>query len=216
MTRDIAASSRALIESGFEFQYPGYREGLPPSIDALGPLRTQTKPSILDRRGVFVALSVLAIGAFLAENRFTFPLSVPYMRNLAAGAAILDMRPGYTPDAAYQLFDALGRPGRDAYLTLLWTVDLLLPALFGGFLSAAIRCGAFRSWSRVPLLGAACDYAENFTITLLLLRYPEHRPVGVYVAATLTCVKQALYASGVLLSVAGVLTRFLRIKSRHA
>ena len=159
------------------------------------------------RRGVFAVLFALAIGAFFAENLLYFPLSVPYMKELAAGAPLLDMRPGYTPEAAYHLFDVLGQSGRGAYLKLVWTIDLLLPALFGVFLSSAIRRGAFRAWQSVPLLAAACDYAENITITILLLRYPVQEAGLVQLASLFTVVKLVLYASGVLLAVGGFVAR---------
>ena len=161
-------------------------------------------------RTVFAVLFALAIGAFLAENLLYFPLSVPYMKDLAAGAHLLDMRPGYSPGAAYDLFDVLGQTGRGAYLRLLWTIDLLLPALFGLFLSSAIRRGAFPSWQSVPLLAAACDYAENITITILLLRYPTREPAFAQLASIFTVTKLVLYTSGLLLAVGGFLMRFMR------
>jgi hypothetical protein len=152
-------------------------------------------------------LSALTIGAFLAENLLYFPLSVPYMKDLAAGAPLLDMRPGYTPDAAYHLFEVLGQGGRGTYLKLLWTVDLLLPALFGLFLSSAMVRGAFGAWRAVPLVGAACDYAENVAITILLVRYPMRADVLVAIAAIFTVTKLTLYASGLILAVAGYVAR---------
>ena len=103
----------------------------------------------------FAFLFALTVGVFLAENFLYFPLSVPYMKNLAAGAPLLDMRPGYSPGAAYHLFEVLGQTGRGAYLRLLWTIDLLLPALFGLFLSAAIRRGALRAWQSIPFFATA-------------------------------------------------------------
>src|SRR5262249_60554547 len=101
---------------------------------------------------------------------------VSYMKKLAAGATILDMRLGYTPSEAYRLFDVLGPTGRGAYLTLLWTIDLLLPALFALFLSSAIRRGAFRSWRSVPFLPAAFGYADDIAVTVLLLPYSVPLP----------------------------------------
>ena len=123
------------------------------------------------------------------------------------------MHPWYTPQEAYQLFDVLGKNGRNAYLTLLWTLDLLLPALFGTFLSLAVRRGAFRTWHWVSLLAAVFDYAENIAITSLLLLYPEHHPIVVHIAATCTALKLASYGISVLLSIDGVLVRFLRIRN---
>jgi hypothetical protein len=150
------------------------------------------------------------MSALLAENMLYFPLSVPYMKELAAGAPLLDMRPGYSPDAAYHLFYVLGQTGRGAYLKLLWTVDLLLPALFGLFLSSAIRRGAFRGWHSIPLVAAACDYSENIAITILLLRYPMHEPVLAQLASIFTVTKLFLYASGLLLAVGGFLVRTMQ------
>jgi NAD dependent epimerase/dehydratase family enzyme len=208
MTRDIAAHPKALIETGFEFRYPTYRDGLLPSIKALG----YPKPATPDKRPTFAVLAAVTLAAFLAEDLLMFPLSVPYMKALAAGARLLDMRPAYTPGAVYQLFDVLGNSGRNAYLQLLWSVDLLLPALFGSFLAGAIARGAIRRLRSLPLLAAACDYAENIAITTLLLLYPEHHSVIAYVAAGLTTVKLALYASSALAAVGGALMKFLDIK----
>jgi hypothetical protein len=146
----------------------------------------------------------VAIGAFLAENLLYFPLSVPYMKQLAAGASLLDMRPGYTPGDVYQLFDVLGHAGRAAYLRMLWTIDLVLPALFGLFFSSAVRRGAFRAWQSIPLLAAASDYAENITISILLLRYPMHEPSFAQLASVFTIAKLVLYASGLLLAIGGL------------
>ena len=158
----------------------------------------------------FRILFAVTIGAFLAENFLYFPLSVPYMKDLAAGAPLLDMRPGYPQDAAYHLFDVLGQTGRSAYLKMLWTVDLLLPALFGLFLASAIRRGAFRAWHSIPLVAAACDYAENITITILLLRYPMHEPAVAQLASIFTVTKLVLYAAGLLLAACGFLVRIIK------
>jgi hypothetical protein len=132
------------------------------------------------------------------------------MKNLAAGAPLLDMRPGYTPGAAYHLFDVLGQTGRDAYLKLLWTIDLLLPALFGLFLYSASQGGALRAWQSIPLVAAACDYAENITITTLLLRYPIHEPAFAQLASVFTVAKLVLYSCGLLLAAGGFLVKIIR------
>jgi hypothetical protein len=163
--------------------------------------------SISLRRTAFATLSALTIGAFLAENLLYFPLSVPYMKELAAGASLLDMRPGYTAVGAYRLFDVLGEAGRGAYVRLLWTVDLVLPALFGLFLFSAIRRGAFRAWRSIPLVAAACDYAENIALTILLLRYPVQVPAVAQLASALTVTKLLLYGLGLLLAIGGFVAR---------
>lgn len=161
----------------------------------------------------FLILSALTVGAFLAENLLYFSLSVPYMKCLSAGAPLLDMRLGYSANAAYDLLTVLGQTGRSAYLNLLWTVDLLLPALFALFLCSLIRRGALRKWYAIPLLAGLSDYAENITITTLLVRYPVHEPRSVQLASVFTLTKLALYASSLVLAVAGFLVRHSKTSS---
>ena len=100
------------------------------------------------RHRFFAVLLAVTVSALLAENFLHFPLSLPYMKDLAAGAPLLDMRLGYTPEAAYHLFDMLGKKGRGTYLTLLWTIDLSLPALFR---SLSFVCDPARSLSCVAI-----------------------------------------------------------------
>lgn len=159
--------------------------------------------SILDKRGVFWTLLVLALSVFIAVNFLSFPLSVPRMAQLSGGRPILDMQLLYSANTAYNLFDALGEAGRHAYLKLLWTIDLMLPMLFGLFLSSAIRRTRFRRLNWLPLLASGFDYAENIAISILLVRYPVHLPALVAISSMFTLVKQAFYGVGVLLAVAG-------------
>jgi nucleoside-diphosphate-sugar epimerase len=213
LTRDIVADPASLTETGFEFRYPSYREGLPPTLQRLA-YRKAPRTGILDSRGVFLALFVLAIGSLIAENCFNFPLSVRWMKGLAGGLPILDMRLGYSEGAAYRLFDVFGEAGRSAYLRLLWTVDLVLPTLFGLFLATAIRRGALRKFWWTPFLASACDYAENVAITLLLLHYPVHEPELVRLSSIFTVMKHALYATGVLLAIGGYVMHLSRQRAR--
>src|SRR5262249_44924184 len=200
MARDIIADPARLTGTGFEFRYPSYREGLPPTLKRLGyeTSRRKDRSSVLDSRGVFWTVMILALGSLLSVNFLHFPLSVPWMRDLAGGAPILDTRLGYSTGAVYQFFDTLGEPGRSAYLKMLWRIDLILPILFGLFLSLTIRKGTFRRLSWAPFLASAVDYAENTAITALLLRYPLQDPGIVHLSSSLTVTKFVFYAIGLL------------------
>jgi nucleoside-diphosphate-sugar epimerase len=204
LTRNIVAVPTALRDTGFQFRYPSYREGLPPTLRALG---YEKQPHIEKQGTAFWVLLVLAVGALIVENGFNFPLSVPWMTHLTEGAPILDMRPGYSEADAYKLLDVLGETGRAAYLKLLWTVDLILPLLFGLFLSAAIQRGAFRRLKWAPFVATALDYAENIAITFLLLGYPLHHPGVVGASSALTLMKFAAYLTAILLAIAGGIVR---------
>ena len=175
-----------------------------------GAPRGRTPMNVV-RRIPFWILSVVTVGALLAENLLDFPLSLPRMRRLAGGLSILDMRPWYSGGAAYQLLDALGAAGRSAYLHLLWSVDLCLPLLFALFLSGAIKRGWFRRLSWIPVVAAASDYAENIAITVLLLHYPDRLLTVVRISSALTSLKHAGYLASLFLAVTG----FLVFKNRR-
>ena len=130
------------------------------------------------------------------------------MRELASGQPILDMRmTGYSPREAYRLLETLGPVGRCSYLEMLWTIDLLLPALFTAFLWASVSQGALRRWRWAALLGGGADYVENATITLLLLGFPAQSDVLVRLASTLTVAKCSLYFASLALGIVGAIIR---------
>jgi len=201
LTRDIAADPRALLAEGFEFRYPSYAEGVPAALNRLGYDVPRARKNRFP-----VGLLVAALSALLTENLLDFPLSVPRLKLLAGGLPILDMRPYYSTPEVYRLFDALGAAGRTAYLHLLWSIDLCLPALFALFLSAVIQRGRFRRFAWVAMFAAAADYAENIAITILLLRYPHRAPAVALISSALTSLKHAGYLSSVLLGMAGYLS----------
>jgi nucleoside-diphosphate-sugar epimerase len=205
LTRDVRAAPSDLLATGFRFEYPTIREGLPATLDALGYLRAPRPPPGA-RPARWWALLAVTLAAVAAVNALDLPLGVPRLRALAGGAPILDMRiHGYTPAEAYRLLELLGPVGRRSYGEMLWTVDLLLPALFSALLWASLSRGRLRRWRWAGLLGGAADYAENAAITLLLTGFPAHRDALARLASGLTISKFTLYLAGVALAAAGAL-----------
>ncbi len=204
LSRDVAADPRDLVATGFRFSYQTVREGLPATLSALG-YSGEVRPARAARRHRLRTrlLAFATFAALVAVNTLHFRLSVPRMRELTGGAPILDMRFGYTPESAYELLDALGSAGRGAYLEMLWTVDLLLPALFSLFLWSAVSRGALRRWRWTALGAGAADYLENAAITALLLGYPSRHDAVAWLASAFTISKFALYLGSSLVALAG-------------
>jgi len=167
----------------------------------------QQKTTLNRRRIPLWILFVLAATTLLTENFLDYPLGLPHLTRLAGGRRLLDLRLWYGPAAVYDLFDALGDAGRSAYLQLLWTVDLWLPFICAAFLSAAISRGRFRACAWLPAIVAACDYAENTAITVLLRSYPTQLPSLVIVSSTLTLLKFLGYLIAITLAIAGYCVR---------
>lgn len=190
MTRDVQVQSSSLANTGFNLSYPSYREGLPPSLAALGYPKASAGPRTTLHWSLLFALTI----AFLvAENTLHFRYSVPAMRELAHGRTMLDMRFGYTPADVADLFSALGETGRRRYVELLWSVDLVLPALMGMSLWKGLRMGRHRELSWLGPTAAMLDYAENILITALLVAYPNQNPLLALAASALTCAKLTSY-----------------------
>jgi hypothetical protein len=154
--------------------------------------------------------------AIAAVNGLDFPLSVPRLRALSGGQTLLDLRPGYGPEDAYRLLDALGVAGRLAYLRMLWTVDLVLPALFSAFLWSAVSAGALRRWRWMTLLPGAVDYVENAAISALLVAYPARWNAVAWLASAATAVKLSTYLASLAIAVGGAVLARMRTQGRLA
>jgi hypothetical protein len=122
---------------------------------------------------------------------------------LAGGEPVLDLRPAFGPEVVRRVLDALGSGGRAQYVAMLWTVDLVLPALFALALWAALSVGALRRWRRLALAAAAADYLENYALTALVLGHPAWHDGLAMFPSGLTATKVALYAVALALAAAG-------------
>ncbi|OFX25911.1 MAG: hypothetical protein A2V77_09855 [Anaeromyxobacter sp. RBG_16_69_14] len=218
LVRDVESEPSDLVASGFRFTYPTIREGLPVTLRALGYSTDHRPPSRAHRSSRrWWALLGLTLLAMIGVNAFDFPISVPRMRALASGEPILDMRmTGYSSHEARRLFEALGTLGRRSYLEMLWTVDLLLPALFAALFWASLKRGALGKWRWVALLGAGADYLENTAITLLLLHFPMQGDALATLASVLTVSKFSLYFAGLALASVGAIIGRPRSREIHA
>lgn len=211
LTRDIRVDPSALFDTGFEFRYPSYRQGLPPTLKDLGYSATKSPAlqpgSPLDSRIGFWMLFLGTISALVAVNSLTFPFSVPWMKHLSGGMPILDMQLWYSYSTVHRLFNALGQTGREAYLKELWTLDLVMPSLFGLFLFSAMKHVGLARLRWLAFAAAACDYCENIAITLLLMQYPALHPESVFASSMLTSMKWILYSAAALLTLIGLIRR---------
>jgi nucleoside-diphosphate-sugar epimerase len=203
MTRDLVVDSSNLTASGFSFKYPTHREGVIATLRNLGYTSPLPQRPAARKQLPFWLISIATFSLLAAENLLHFKWSIPNMMTLSKGLPLLDMRFTYTPDDAYRLFDMLGLEGRQTYLQLLWSVDILIPLLSMVFLWAALSRGAFSKWRGLALVGGVFDYMENIAVASLLLLYPDRADGLVTVAATLTSLKFLGYAFATALAIVG-------------
>jgi len=157
-----------------------------------------------------VALLACSLGAYLAMNLLYFPLSVPWMLQHSGGVPPLDMVPHRDILKTYDIVDGLRASGRRNHILFIWTIDLVLPLLFGWSLYAAIDAGAKRAfegsrsaslWRWFAVAAVTCDYLENICNTILLANYPARFPTLASLSGPLTMTKFILYGASVLLTI---------------
>lgn len=154
--------------------------------------------------GRLVILFVLLV---IAVNAFLLPAIYPSFETL-------DMQSSYSPEKAYQLMESYGEEGRQYYVLLELTLDLVYPLLSALFFSTFTiyffrRVFPLNSfWQKLPLLGPivmVIDYLENTGIVIMLLNYPR-RLDGVAQAANIfTVAKFALSELELILILVGLI-----------
>jgi hypothetical protein len=155
-------------------------------------MRRKNSTPIPQLDGPFWTLLALTLATLIAQNTGDFPLSVHYFNSLSGGLALLDLRFFYSPADAYRYFDALGPSGLKAYLTEIWTLDLVIPMLLSIFLWALLARGVFRKFRFLAFSAAGVYYLKNILITCLVLHYPGHWDALAWAAAFMNLAKQAL------------------------
>lgn len=164
---------------------------------------------------LLAALALLFFPLILSVNLIDMPISLPRMKALTGGHTILDMVPFYTAEKAYQMLTAYGPAGREHYLRILFTVDIVLPILAASFLAVAMTLvfpagHSLRKLNVAPLLALAADYVENAAALALLLYYPNRLDGVASIAGVFTLAKHGLYWGSTLLVLYGLARAVLR------
>lgn len=152
-------------------------------------------------------------------NGTRLPFSNPTIVEHSGGVPILDMRLSFSPDDAYELFTALGREGRRAYLFLHLVPDMLFPigyALVFAFISAWFLVRLFPTdhllqWlSMIPLISGLADMMENASLVICNLAYPGRMDWLVRLAYVLNKLKFGLLPVGLVFLIILVAMWFIR------
>ena len=174
------------------------------------------------RPAILLLLSVTLLLMFLM-NGTRLPFSNPTIAEHSGGVPILDMRLSFSPDDAYELFSALGKEGRRAYLLLHLLPDMLFPigyALVFAFISAWFLVRLFPldhhlQWMiLIPLVSGLADLMENLSLVVCNLAYPGRIDWLVQLARVLNNVKFGLLPVGAVLLSVIVVIWFVQYRER--
>jgi hypothetical protein len=132
--------------------------------------------------GRVLAAFLLMLAVFGATHLLSFPGSVAHFKAVTGGQKILDMQASVSADETYQRLEAMGEGGRELYLRLILTVDIVFPlaVLLFSFVLArfAAERAKLKGWSRamlvaLPLVYWGFDLLENISVAVMLLQYPH-------------------------------------------
>jgi hypothetical protein len=88
----------------------------------------------------------------------------------------------YTAKDVYPRMNSYGAAGRNYYATTELTLDLIFPLLYSTFLALAMICvsGTEYKQSRIvqalsllPFIAAGFDWCENFSLAIMLKKFPD-------------------------------------------
>jgi hypothetical protein len=170
----------------------------------------------------WVALAALLI--FLLFSALVLPQQATVAEQETGSADSPDTSFFYTPRDLYQMAEAYGEQGRQAYVRARFTFDLVWPLVYALFLVTAIGWVFSRAfspgsrWQRAnlaPLLGALFDYLENLSTSLVMIRYPDQTPVVDLLAPLLTLSKWGLLGVSFLLLSGGTVVAAGRWMARR-
>jgi hypothetical protein len=131
----------------------------------------------------------------------------------------------YSPSDLYQIAEAYGQQGRQAYIKARFTFDLVWPLVYTLFLVTAISWvygrafppdSLWQSANLAPLLGAMFDYLENVSTSLVMLRYPDQSAVVDALAPLFTALKWILLGLSFILLFGGVVAAAWRWMKQRA
>ena len=118
---------------------------------------------------------LILLALFLLFNFVAIPVIYPRFPTL-------DTLSSYTPSEAYQYISSYGEHGRQLYLVVELTLDLVYPFLSALFFSTLIlytfqRAVPAQAWSHklalIPFAVMLADYLENACVVIMLLGYPR-------------------------------------------
>jgi len=143
-------------------------------------------------------VAFLSVVVFTLFTVFVLPNQSASSTTQSAETGSPDLSLYYSSTELYQIAESYGEDGREDYIRVRFTFDLIWPLVYGFFLVATLSWllkfafPAESTWQRanlVPVLGVLFDYLENISTSLVMGRYPAQTPVVDWLAGIFTAFK---------------------------
>ena len=169
---------------------------------------------LLDRWANWKTIVIVILIA-LPFNLYLFPMRSAKLRELSGLTdPIIDVKFTHTPEQIYPMIKAYGEQGRPLYAVTELTVDLIYPILYNLLLcsiltivwrQALLSDDAVHKMQYLPLATCLADYAENISLAILLVSYPQELTAIAWAASFFTTAKWVLGGASFILIVVGLI-----------
>lgn len=158
-------------------------------------------------------LTLASLLIFLSFTALVLPGQATRGQEETGGSGSPDTSFYYSADDLYQMAEEYGQEGREAYVRVRFTFDLVWPLVYTLFLVTSISWLSRRAFSGdspwqlanlAPILAALFDFLENISTSLVMVRYPDHTAVIDTLAPIFTAVKWILVGISFLLLLASL------------
>ena len=158
-------------------------------------------------------VAIVGLVIFVVFTGTVLPAQSAQAEANSGGGDSPDMSFYYSPEDLYQMAEAYGETGRQEYIRVRFTFDLIWPIVYTLFLVTSISWLTGRGFARdsfwqranlVPVWAMILDYLENISTSLVMFRFPS-RTLGVdFLAPFFTSVKWLLVGGSFVLLIIGI------------
>lgn len=152
----------------------------------------------------WVVLITIMFALFLS---LVFPQMTEYSDEMIGKLSSPDESFIYSSSDLYDMAESYGEVGRNAYIKIRWTFDLVWPICYTLFLVAWMvklseyipGKGKLKYAYIVPLSAIAFDYMENIGTTIVMIRYPLKFEIVATITPVITFIKWIAVTGSVLI-----------------
>lgn len=131
-------------------------------------------------------VTLLALVIFLIFTATVLPAQSKKSESYSSGVGTVDLRFWYSAEEVYEIAEAYGETGRQAYIKSAFTFDVIWPIVYLVFLATLISFVLGRVLlldkkllllNLIPILAVFFDFLENDLASYIFFKFPIQQPI---------------------------------------
>jgi hypothetical protein len=163
-------------------------------------------------------------GVFILFLIFVMPVFSEKAAQYSNGMPSPDTSLFYSGIDLYKMAQGYGQAGRESFIDIRWTLDLLFPVVYTAFFMTTTSwflrritpvTSKLRLLNLVPVAAFVFDLLENSATSLVMSRYPANAPIAQALAPVFTPIKwTAVFAALLLLIIIIIVWMVKRLRAK--